>query len=256
MKSLIQALRLLTLLPIPGRQFGASGSLESGGTAAAYPLAGLVIGILSAAAAWCAGMILGVWGIAVMATVARIIITGGMHLDGLADLADGWGGGRDRDKRLAIMADSRLGSFGALALMVVLCLQTVFIFEWINSAILSQNSEVMTFLPVVLIPALSRGMIPLLMKGFPAARPGGMGKQARSSVTFIGAGMALLFGVLPVSACFFPSGLILSVSVFMIMSVAGLGISKSLGGLTGDCYGALIEIGDTAGFLGVLIFLR
>ena len=255
MKSLIQALRLFTLLPIPGKQLSVSRSLESGGGTAAYPLAGLVIGALSAATAWGSGMFLGPWGIAVMATVARIVITGGMHLDGLADLADGWGGGPDRDRRLAIMADSRLGSFGALALMVVLCLQTVFIFEWVNKSILSQNSKVMTFLPVILIPALSRGILPLLMKRFPSARPGGMGKQARSSVTIIGAGMALLFGALPVSACFFPSGLILSVSVFIVMSVVGLGISKSLGGLTGDCYGALIEIGDTAGFLGVLIFL-
>lgn len=254
MQSLIQALTFLTILPIPKHKSGlVCFSSESRDTSAAYPWAGLIIGTLTAGTAWFSSLLLGHWSVAVICTVAHIVITGGLHLDGIADLADGLGGGKDREKRLAIMADSRLGSFGALAMIAILGLQTVFIFEWLDTSFQIQRPAGMVFLPIALVPSISRGFIPLLMRVFPAARPGGMGDQTRGVVTRRSVFLALLSTASLAGICYFPAGLMIAALVFLPMAILGYVISRSLGGLTGDCYGALIETGDTVGFLGLLL---
>ena len=252
--ALADALRFLSILPTFG--VGTASAQAGRPPAAAYPWAGLVIGIVAAGAAWLSGGLLEAWGVAFVATASRITVTGGLHLDGLADFADGLGGGRDVEKRLTIMTDSRLGSLGALALLVVCGLQTVFTAEWLGTVGYSDRLGFAAFLPLAIVPAISRGTIPLLMRLFPAARPGGLGEKTRNSVTFAAAAAALVSAALMAAACFSLAGLVLWVFVAALMALAGYAISKPLGGLTGDCYGAIIEIGDTLGFLGILIILN
>ena len=123
MGGLSTAIRTLTILPAPG---------EPGGKMASslpwFPLVGGAIGsILLGLMILLEDLASGHWpgGAAAVVVVAGIILPGALHLDGLADWADGFGGGRDREKTLAIMKDSSTGAFGAVALISVLLLKWV-----------------------------------------------------------------------------------------------------------------------------------
>lgn len=113
-----RAISFLSRLPVPDRYFaGHDGSLRR--TVAAFPLASLVIALPTAlliavlSAAGAAAVL-----VALIALSVQIMLTGALHEDGLSDTADGLGGGRSRDRALAIMKDSRIGTYGALALIL------------------------------------------------------------------------------------------------------------------------------------------
>lgn len=258
MRALAEALRFLSVIPVPGRS-----PKKVSRVLAVYPWAGLILGIIAAAAAWAGGWIFGAAGTAVIAVAVRVGITGGLHMDGLADLADGLGGGRDRDKRLTIMADSRLGSFGALALLLMVALQITVIAELISSQGFAANPvsssgrfSLALFYPLISAPALSRGIIPLMMRLFPSARPGGMGDRNRASAS-PAAVISSILSVLFITAFFYGvSGFVLTAAVTLCIIGMAAGISRRLGGLTGDVYGALIETGDLLVLFGVLLIMR
>lgn len=251
MRALAEALRFLTVIPIPGKPPGAASRVL-----AAYPWAGLVIGAVTAAAAWAGSWILGAAGTAVFAVTVRIAVTGGLHMDGLADLADGFGGGRDREKRLAIMADSRLGSFGALALLVMFALQAAVIAEFLSFSARGYPFSPSFLLPLVLAPAVSRGMIPLMMRIFPSARPGGMGDRNRVSAGNTAVTVSVLSALIIAFLIFGITGLITAAVAAAGMILTAARISGKLKGLTGDVYGALIESGDLAVFICMLAVFR
>lgn len=113
------AIRFLTRLPAPGAPEWAPELLAR--SARYFPLVGLLVGALAAAVLALARLIWPAGALpALLATAAGVLATGGFHEDGLADTADGLGGGDSRERRLAIMKDSRLGSYGALALGLTL----------------------------------------------------------------------------------------------------------------------------------------
>ena len=106
------ALRLLTRLPLPG-----AGGPPRPSAAWAWPLAGLIVGTL-AAGIGIAALPLGAGIAAACAMGAQAMLTGAMHEDGLADCADGFWGGWTRERRLAIMKDSAIGTYGTMALLI------------------------------------------------------------------------------------------------------------------------------------------
>ncbi|OGV59980.1 MAG: cobalamin 5'-phosphate synthase [Lentisphaerae bacterium RIFOXYC12_FULL_60_16] len=116
--SLVTALRTLTIVPVPGQE-----TKRFADALPWFPLVGLLIGLAVVAVIRAAGWIgLYTWpaGTAILALVTGIALTGGLHLDGLADWADGFWGGKDRESALRIMKDPRIGSFGGIALVLVL----------------------------------------------------------------------------------------------------------------------------------------
>ena len=118
---LILAVQFLTRLPTPARP-----ELEVDGVARAaryFPLAGLLVGLICAAVWAGAASVWPGWPAAVLAVGAGALVTGALHEDGLADTADGLGGGQTTAQKLAIMKDSRIGVFGSVALMIVLMLK-------------------------------------------------------------------------------------------------------------------------------------
>ena len=120
-RGFVTAMRTLTILPWPGREAGSPSSALPW-----FPLVGAVVGGMAALAFGLFFQLL-LWpgGGAALALIASAVTTGGLHLDGLADMVDGWRGGRTRERRLEIMKDSRIGALGALALVLVLILQFV-----------------------------------------------------------------------------------------------------------------------------------
>lgn len=240
------ALMLLTRLPA-GRLVGAVPSLAQ--AAWAFPLAGLAVGgimacVLAGALAigWSAGIA------AALAMVAGLLATGGLHEDGLADVADGFGGGHTRDAKLEIMKDSRLGSYGAIALVMALGLR------WMMLAQMAQAGH--AAMALVALAVASRGLLVGALAWMPAARGDGLGRAA-TGVGLWRVMVALTVG-LAALALAFPPLVALRVLGGMVLAVVGLGwlARRQIGGQTGDVLGAMQVLGEIAGWLVLVLPYR
>jgi adenosylcobinamide-GDP ribazoletransferase len=226
---LIAALRLLTRLPV-GWLAGADRPPNLRRMVWAYPLVGALVGAIGGGAYWiaagigCPPALAAVWCIA-----ALVLVTGALHEDGLADTADGFGGGATAERKLEIMRDSRSGSYGVIAMVLSLALRIAVV------ALLATPGAVIAAL--IIAGALGRGVcIGLLF--MPAARSDGLAAQSGSpDPTAAGAGftLAALLALL-----LLPTGAALV--AMLAAGVAGLAVAwlarRQIGGQTGDVLGA------------------
>jgi adenosylcobinamide-GDP ribazoletransferase len=235
MRSLAVAVQLLTRIPI--RLPAAPSAAERARAVAWFPVVGAGVGALAAGAhalvAQTRAPALAPW--AALATA--LLLTGGFHEDGLADSADGIFGGHDRARRLAIMRDSRLGSYGVLALIVTLGVQV--------SALGSLPAATAAY-ALVAAHALGRAAaLPLLRLPYAREDSDGVGRfaeppQAATLALGVGAG-ALGVALLPYRAALGCLG----VAALITLGCARL-YARELGGITGDALGAtvkLVEVG-------------
>lgn len=198
----------------------------------AAPLAGLAVALLSAGAyALALGLGLGPAIAAALALAVGLLVTGCLHEDGLADVADGFGGGRDRDRKLAIMRDSRIGTYGACALAMSLLLR------WSALAALAEPRAVL--LALIAAHMGARGILPAFMHAVPAARAEGLSANAGRPALAVGLA-AVLLAACAVWLCLgFRPGLV----ALALLALAGLAMAwtcrRQVGGQTGDVLGAL-----------------
>ena len=240
MAELQVALMLLTRVPA-GRITGPAPSIAA--ACWAFPIAGLIIGGLSAAVLFAAlqlglppGMAAG------LALVVGLYATGGLHEDGLADVVDGFGGGRDREHKLAIMRDSRIGSYGTLALILVVGLR------WQAMAALGDVTALQAAQATMAIAVASRAALPVVLMLMPAARPDGLGRAA-SGPSIIQASVALALGAVGL-VLLLGNTAALAVAVAMgiaVLLVAALAM-RQIGGQTGDVLGAIQQSADVCGW--------
>jgi adenosylcobinamide-GDP ribazoletransferase len=238
LSGLVLALRFLTIVPVPGREATGAGAL--GRAAWWFPVVGLGLGVLLAVAdrglAWLFPPLLG----ALLVVSLWKVLTGGIHLDGLADCLDGLAG-RDVSQRLAIMRDSRIGVYGAVGLIVV------FLSSLVALAELPSGVR-----PAVLVLAPVTGRIAPLLVGtvLRAATPAsGMGGEFVASLPRA-AGPALAAGVLALTGAFVGVWAMAWVALGLAVAVLGSAlVARRLGGITGDGLGASVELGE----LGVLL---
>jgi adenosylcobinamide-GDP ribazoletransferase len=230
------ALAFLTRLPVALPADSATYPL--GAAVRAFPLAGAVVGG-AGAIVYAAADLLGMSSTvsALLAVAAMVIVTGGLHEDGLADWADGLGGAT-REQALAIMRDSRIGTFGVIALFFVLSLRVV--------ALSYAGSAVDAVCLLVAAAAGSRAVIPALMYGLPPARRDGLGWAAgqpdRRRVVDAGA-----LGALTVILLLWPVwGLVAIASAVAASALIGWLARRRLGGQTGDVLGATQQLAETA----------
>ena len=232
---LISATMLLTRLPVRGRP-----TPEAARAAWAWPLVGAAIGLCAGAGAMVAGAAgLPDFVAGIVAITVQVVLTGALHEDGLADMADGFWGGFDRDRRLAIMRDSRIGSYGVIALVLSLA---------------ARGALVATLLPVA-IPAMaaagaiSRAAMAAQMRITPPARSGGLGHDAGRPTT----GVAALAGTvaLAVAVPMGWAGLVaILVAAATTLGVRHLALAK-IGGQTGDVLGATQQAVEIAALLAL-----
>ncbi|MCY1126629.1 adenosylcobinamide-GDP ribazoletransferase [Frigidibacter sp. RF13] len=233
-------LMLLTRLPVGLVREEAPSVAAS---AWSWPLAGLAVGGLAAFVYWLATA-LGLTGplAATLAVLATVLATGGLHEDGLADLADGFGGGRDKTRVLEIMRDSRIGSYGTLAIGFSLLIRVLAI------GALSRWDAVWGFLAIA---AASRAVMPAALHLMPPARSDGLGSGA-SGVTQEAALAAALTGC----ACLLPFGLIDAALVAAAMAAAAFWVGRRamsrIGGQTGDVCGAMQQVAEGTGWLALV----
>lgn len=235
MSYLLLAVRFLTIVPLPGEEARGSGAL--GRAAWWFPAVGLALGaglvVVDRILLTVFPPLLG----AVLLVAIWKILTGGLHLDGLADAVDGLAG-RDAERRIAIMRDSHLGVFGAVALG--LC---VLIFVGALDAVPAPRRPAV----LLLAPAVGR-LAPLLIGPlFPAATPGeGSGADFLAGLS-PWATPVYVAGLWILSATMLGSwgGLVLSLALASVLLWAVFLVSR-VGGLTGDALGGAVEIGEMA----------
>lgn len=236
------ALTFLTRIPFPIAADLPPGALAS--SMGFFPLVGMLIGAIIGAVYGVAHYFLPPTPSALLALAAGMMLTGGLHEDGLADCADGMGGGRDREAKLAIMRDSRIGSYGALALLLSVGLRASAL------ALLADDEAVLCAL--IIAHGASRAALPVMMGLMPAASTQGLAASAgRPGKKVMIA--ALCLGVLPLLPL---RSLGAALPFLALLPLNGLGFARiakrQLGGYNGDCLGALEQIVETA---ALLIFL-
>ena len=207
-----------------------------------FTLVGIFAGALLALAAlltdgWMPGTVR-----STLLLILAVGVTGGLHCDGLMDTADGVMSGRSRERMLEIMKDSRVGAFGVIAVVLLLLGKWSLLHDMPNS-----------LLPYALVSMMALGRLAMTaaILFFPYARPEGMGKafaDYADKSSLVAAGMALA-GMLLVFYCFagmFTVCITLAAAVAAMLFVfwSGRRLTRSLGGLTGDTYGAVTELSE------------
>ncbi|GAB6844569.1 adenosylcobinamide-GDP ribazoletransferase [Methylorubrum rhodinum] len=215
------------------------------------PLAALLLALPAALVLVLAWEIrLGPFVAAALALAALALVTGAMHEDGLADVADGFGGGRSAERSLEIMRDSRIGAFGGTALFLGLALRAA------TLATLLDRSGALAALALLYAASVSRSaaLIPIAWLG--PARPGGagaaVGRPDRTTLLVV-AGLCLAlaligagFGLPPLGLAL---GLVLAPSVAFALSALA---QQKIGGQTGDVVGACQQLGEIAVLLALV----
>lgn len=249
MSGLRLAFGLLTILP--------AGHVEAGRRSARTavlmaPLVGLVLGAL----AWTAGALLDLLGAGpLLAAVAGVgalaVLTRALHLDGLADLADGLGSGRPAEQALAVMRRSDAGPFGVGTLVLVLLAQV---------AALAQAWEAGRAAPALLVSAVTArlALAWACRTGVPAARPDGLGALVAGTVPLAAAAAGTAVVTLLAAGYGLVSGDALAHGIAVLAGVgAGVLLLRRavtrLGGITGDVLGAVVETAATASLVAIVV---
>lgn len=215
------------------------------------PVAGLLLAMPAALVlvlAW--ELRLGPFVAAALALVATALITGAMHEDGLADVADGFGGGQSRERSLEIMRDSRIGAYGGTALFLGLALRAA------TLATLLDRSGALAAAALLFAAALSRTAALIPIARLDPARPGGagaaVGRPTRATLG-IAALLCLILAGLGAALGLPPLGLLLAL---VLAPLAALGLSalarRKIGGQTGDVVGACQQVGEVAVLLALV----
>jgi len=221
MNDLLTAIGLLTIVPVRYRE------PISARAYAYFPLVGLLIGLFLVAANFLLRAVFANPVAAALLLALWVIISGGLHLDGFADACDGLFAATTRERRLEILQDVHLGTFGAVGLIVLLIIKFV--------AIASAPS----FAPILLAPILGRWAM-VFAATFPLARSGGMAAVFRAGLTRRIVFAATIFTAL--GCTFFGAfGFAVFIVAFAVaLFIARLALNR-LGGLTGDIYGMICE---------------
>jgi adenosylcobinamide-GDP ribazoletransferase len=241
-RPLLIALQFLTLLPIelrPPPQVG-----ERGSSLLYYPLVGFMIGLVLVGFGWLcdgltdfitAALLLALW----------VGLTGGLHLDGLADSADAWlGGYGDRERTLAIMHDPCSGPIAVVVLVIVLLLK----FSTLQSLVALGATGLL-----IVVPLLGRTALIVLLLTTPYVRPRGLGSElAQDMPRGMSLAVVLLTAILIV-AWLGLSGFVLLLSSALVFLFLRRRMQRRIGGTTGDTAGALLEIMETQALLAVVV---
>jgi adenosylcobinamide-GDP ribazoletransferase len=219
---------LLTRISVPSSRLAPR--IQSAWT---WPVIGVAVGVIGAIVGYSAVSVgLSAQIAAILAVIAISITTGALHEDGLADCADGFFGGRDKARRLAIMKDSQIGSYGTLALILVVGLRVMAI---------SSALEHGQWQALIVAAVISRAMMAGIMAGMENARGTGFSHSVgRPSwgVAAMGVGLASAVAVVLVGL---PAIWLVLVALILALAVAAVA-QRKIGGQTGDVCGAVQQI--------------
>jgi len=232
-RRLLAALAFLTRVPIP-LAFDAA---DVGRATLLFPLVGALLGLGSFAVARAAHRFPASI-VAVVVVAFSALLTGGLHLDGVADSADGFGGGKTRDDVLRIMKDHAIGAYGAIALIFVIAMKLACTAQLLDE-----------WRILVLAPLLSRWASVPLCRALPNARPSGLGKALSDHVGALEIVGATLFTSVASWALGGWRGAVCMGAVTLSTILGALVCARRIGGITGDTLGANTELGEIVTYL-------
>jgi adenosylcobinamide-GDP ribazoletransferase len=241
MKPFFAALQFLTRIPVPNL------NLQTRDFARAnyfYPIVGLGIGALLAGLNLALQSRVPLSARLVLLFTLYILLTGGLHLDGLADSADGLIGARSRERRLDIMRDSRIGTFGVLALLCVLGLQ-------FTAALNLRDPDLTTAL--LLAPSWARASLVMASAISRPARPDGLGSAFIGMIRPYHGVIAFAMIATVAAVLSLPMAIWSSVACATCVALLAFYFHSKIGGQTGDTLGATAQIVETAIFWTFLL---
>jgi cobalamin 5'-phosphate synthase/cobalamin synthase len=238
-KSFLTAIAFMTRIPV-GR-FCAADEVSVGYSAGWFPLVGLLLGAVGSLAAASLKDYLPFAVVAVLLVILDALLTGALHYDGLADTSDGFGAGRNREDILRIMRDHAIGSYGGVALVVLIAFKVT-----AYSSLLKQANWIPA---LILTPALGRWSILLLTAALPYARP------SASVIKAMGR-RPLVWGTLVVAAALGAArsgrACAAAAAVLAVTACFGFYCRRRIGGITGDTLGASVQLCESAALLTFL----
>ncbi len=231
MRSFWSAVGFLTLLPVPSHDLPPDGLRSA---ARWFPAVGLLLGGLLAAAGWVAAWLFPPAVAAVLTVMIWVGLTGALHLDGLADCGDGLLPPVARERRLEIMRDPRVGAFGVTAVVLVLLLKVA-----------SLASLAAPWPALLLAPTWARWLI-LVAARQPSARPVGMGASLGPLLDKQSLFLTLLLPFVLTAVTGAQQWSLLPAAGAAVVAALSLVVfaRRRLGGVTGDVYGAVVEVGE------------
>lgn len=233
MKAFLTAVMFLTRIPVPQVQASKKDWQKS---ATYFPIVGLIIGLILSFASMGLEKIFSEAVSAFLIVLIWIWITGGLHIDGWMDLADGFGSNRSREETLEIMKDSRVGAMGVIAGVCLIVGKMLAVYELLHLHIPSI---------LVLSPFYARFLLISAIRLLPYRKEGGIGAGLRTYITWL---ILSLYFLVLVGITYLATGMsgILVFSITAILTgLFVMKIYKKLNMLTGDCYGALVEFSES-----------
>ncbi len=237
MRSLFAAIGFLTVVPVPVSTQGGS----FGRAASWFPIVGALVGLVLAGVDWCGRMWWDPYVAAALMIGVGIVLTGGLHIDGLMDTADALFSRASRERMLEIMRDPHSGALGVATGVSALLLKfTLF----------AQLAGAEHWRLLVASPAVGRVAIVSALVLFPYARSAGTGASFAADTRGTHALAAVLMGAAISVGLLGWRGVALVGVTLVIALLSAVHVSRRLGGLTGDVYGAINEIAEVAALLG------
>jgi cobalamin 5'-phosphate synthase/cobalamin synthase len=227
-----------------------------------YPLAGLLVGLIVAGCGWGLSNVLPAGVAAVLTVAIWIYVTGGLHMDGLMDTADGLFSNRSPERMLDIMRDSRVGAMGVVAGVLQIAMKIALVVA------LFENANGVMVGAIICVAIGSRAWMAAAIAWWPYARSesSGMGSpyqgvRKKHAIASLGASSALQFAVVLVlvqaSVISLTTAWLVCLGFLLLTLALGTSlarpISRKLGGLTGDTYGAMCELIETSLLLAVVV---
>jgi adenosylcobinamide-GDP ribazoletransferase len=245
----LTALMFFTRIPVP-RNLGVADLNKS---SRYFPLIGIIAGCIGALTYYGAFFLFkDSWIASFLSLGATLLVTGAFHEDGLADVADGFGGGWTKERILEIMKDSRVGAYGVIALIVVLGLKVTLVSKLTDALIL-----------YVAAHSVSRIMPVFFLRFMQYSREDDQSKikPLATQISWWGLFIAIITGLLPLVIAV----LVFHFSVYLFLTVIPCGLltlylgwyfKKWIGGYTGDCLGATQQLNEVVFYLSVLALWR
>ncbi len=246
MKSFFAALQFLTIIPLPRALGGDESSLRK--SVIFFPIIGALIGTAAALSDFMIIKALPQTVVTVLVVIFLMAVSGGLHMDGLADTADGFFSSRPRERILEIMKDSRIGAMGVMAIVSVLMLKV---------SLLDAVQQPARWPVIILMPVAGRCALVIMMKALPYVRQkGGLAAIFQDG----GSSFLIIWSIVFLCAAgwfsFMWAGIVAALASLTVVLLFIVWCHLKIGGFTGDTLGAVCELAEAVPPLAALVCMR
>jgi adenosylcobinamide-GDP ribazoletransferase len=233
---LLAALQFLTVIPVK-RRFSAK---QLGRSTVYFPVVGIIIGLILAALNYLLGLVLPSSVVNALLVVSLVVLSGGLHLDGLADTCDGLAKQGTPAEKRRVMHDSRVGGFGVIGIALVLLVKYI--------SLNSLPQSLMMF-SLIVAPVISRWAMVYAIFAYPYGRAVGRGKAFKQATGWPELVVATLIALVLAAGLLKLAGVAILFLVWLLTMAVAVYLKRKFTGLTGDTYGAINEVAESTVFI-------